>query len=139
MAQFITQALVGLSFPCNRAQVLRFAANHDISPRAMDFLQRLPEQQFANMTELVTALPSKNSLRDRGPIEVDLQVAPEPGKVPLDKPIWGDTPLTDKVRPDPAQAQLFALMDPFGLTRQWQQIWFKTFEGYTRLFMPWHR
>lgn len=63
MARSLAQALEGLSFPCDRAHVLKFAEEHDISPRATDFLQRLPEQQYASMGELFAVLPSKGSLR----------------------------------------------------------------------------
>lgn len=76
MARSLVQALEGLSFPCDRAHVLEFAEEHDISPRAMDFLRRLREQQYASMEELFAVLPSKGSLR-KARQELEPHFAPE--------------------------------------------------------------
>ncbi|MBC7907535.1 MAG: DUF2795 domain-containing protein [Rhodospirillaceae bacterium] len=67
MARTLVQALEGLNFPCDRARIVEYASRNDIAPRAMDFLQRLPEQQYASMAEVFTALPSKGSLRKTRP------------------------------------------------------------------------
>lgn len=61
MAQTLVQALEGINFPCNRARIVEYARQHDIAPRAMEFLNQLPDQQYRDMTELFRALPSKSS------------------------------------------------------------------------------
>lgn len=158
MAQSLVQALDGLSFPCDRARVLAFADEHDISPRARDFLRRLPEQQYASMGELFAVLPSKGSLRKAGQ-ELGQGLAPEPSppqspvaaapEMPEDQ--WDEEPKQDlpamtggrQAQPtEPARKSgvaAFGGLDPFGLASQWQQAWLKGVESYTRLFMPWLR
>jgi hypothetical protein len=161
MAQSLVQALEGLNFPCDRARVLAFADEHDISPRARDFLRRLPEQQYASMGELFAVLPSKGSLR-KARQEVGPGLAPEPSppqaavaapaEIPEDQWDEEEEPEPDvpvmagrreaqpigPERQDPGMAPLGGL-DPFVLASQWQQAWLKGVESYTRLFMPWLR
>lgn len=158
MTQSLVQALEGLNFPCDRARVLAFADEHDISPRARDFLRRLPEQQYASMGELFAVLPSKGSLR-KARQEVGPSLAPEPlpprsavaaaSDIPEDQ--WDEEPEQDlppmtgrrQAQPiEPAQESgmaAFGGLDPFALASQWQQAWLKGVESYTRLFMPWLR
>jgi hypothetical protein len=161
MAQSLVQALEGLKFPCDRARVLEFADEHNISPRAMDFLRRLPEQQFASMGELFAVLPSKGSLRKaRQEIAPGLTPRPSPPQpavaaapeIPEDE--WDEEPqenLSAMEEAQPAEPEPPALeglepgmppmggLDPFALATQWQQVWLKGVESYTRLFMPWLR
>ncbi|MBC7908061.1 MAG: DUF2795 domain-containing protein [Rhodospirillaceae bacterium] len=82
MARTLVKALEGLNFPCDRARIMEYASHNDIAPRAMDFLQRLPEQQYASMAELFTALPSKGSLRKPRP---QLIVVEPPENLPVDE------------------------------------------------------
>lgn len=143
----LVQALEGLDFPCDRAHVLEFADEHDISPRARDFLRRLPEQQYASMGELFAVLPSKGSLRkarqDLGPDFAPGPSAPHSAGAAArenQEDQWDEEPGQPPSVPaqDPGMAA-FAGLDPFGLTSQWQQAWLKGVESYTRLFMPWLR
>lgn len=159
MAQSLVQALEGLNFPCDRARVLAFADEHNISPRAMDFLRRLPEQQYSSMGELFAVLPSKGSLR-KARHEVGPDLSPEHSPPPpavaatpeIPEDQWDEelpeqdlpamTVRREAQRSEPAQNSgmaAFGGLDPFGLASQWQQAWLKGVESYARLFMPWLR
>lgn len=65
MAQSLARALEGLSFPCDRAQLIEYARANNASSKALDALEAVPQRRFSSMTELLEAIPSKNEMRRR--------------------------------------------------------------------------
>lgn len=169
MARSLVQALEGINFPCNRSSIIEYAKRNDISPRAMDFLERLPDQQYASMGDLFAVLPSKGSLRksqsrrqdaEAETANAETEVEGEGGdeeQEPEPEPAQVRQAAQDR-RNEPASAPsgkegrdwrqpdltaMAARMDPFGVANQWQRLWLdwygKSTENYARLLMPWRR
>jgi hypothetical protein len=59
----LVQALEGISFPCDRGQIVEYARTKGASSQALGLLETLPERHYGSMTDLFTALPSKTQRR----------------------------------------------------------------------------
>lgn len=78
MAQSLTRALEGITFPCDRAQLIEYARLNKASSKALTALEAVPHRKFANMTEVLSAVPSKTEMRRRPMFEeAPFEEAPE--------------------------------------------------------------
>lgn len=55
----VTKALEGISFPCDRRQVVEYARTNNAGPMALSALEQIPDRKYANMSEVYVALPPK--------------------------------------------------------------------------------
>lgn len=136
MARTLVQALEGISFPCDRTRIVEYARGHDVSSRALEYLEQLPEQQYRDMTELFSALPAKSQRRPRLAVVGRTQARPEPERQPERQ----QRPEQQRPEPEPAQAAPQPdSFQPFAAWAQWQSLWLRWFDSCRRLWFPWSR
>ena len=131
MARTLVQALEGISFPCDRTRIVEYARSQDVSSRALEYLEQLPDQQYRNMTELFTALPAKSQRRPK--LAVVSRSRPEPAEVRQPEPS-----LSEASSQQPWQSQP-PLWSPLPLMAQWQGLWMHGLETWRRLLFHWAR
>lgn len=56
-ARTLVQALEGVSFPCDRAQLIEYARRNSVGNRTLAVLEEIPERQYRDLGEVFTALP----------------------------------------------------------------------------------
>lgn len=138
MARTLVQALEGISFPCERSRIVEYARQHDIAPRSLEFLERLPDQRYEDMTALFRALPAKSQRRPRFDVVEErpgeAQQAEEPAESPVqqenqqEQPSpapWTPTEPTEPAEWQPALHQ--GANQLVQLAAQWQRFWFEYF------------
>lgn len=95
MAQSLTRALEGITFPCDRAQLIEYARMNKASTKALSALEAVPHRKFSNMTEVLSAVPSKTEMRRR-PLPEE---APQEVEIPEVGPAVGDVSAEPVSRP----------------------------------------
>jgi hypothetical protein len=58
-ARTLVQALEGVSFPCDRAQLIDYARRNNLGGRTLAALEEIPEGQYRDLSEVFTALPGR--------------------------------------------------------------------------------
>lgn len=115
MTRSLVQALEGISFPCDRSRLMEYARTNDAAARALESLAAIPERQYRDMTEVLSAVPSKTGKR------------PRPEEAPEAKPDFG---ITAPALPDMMATPYWAL------GWEWTQTYLRLAQ---RLWHPWMR
>lgn len=121
MARSLVQALEGIAFPCDRSKLIEYARTNDAASRAIDSLAAIPERQYANMTEVLSEVPSKTGRR-RVAHPQGLQPEPEP------------TPHPDFGEVAPSPQEIGPAMWTLGW--EWSQTYLRLMQ---RVWLPWLR
>lgn len=58
-ARTLVQALEGVAFPCDRAQLIDYARRNNLASRTLAALEEIPERQYRDLSEVFTALPGR--------------------------------------------------------------------------------
>lgn len=58
-AKTLVQALEGVSFPCDRSQLIEYARRSDLGGQTLAALEGIPERQYRDLREVFTALPGR--------------------------------------------------------------------------------
>lgn len=85
MAQSLARALEGITFPCDRAQLIEYARTNKASSKALSALEAVPHRSFNSMTDVLAAVPSKTEMRRR-PMAAEppgVKMAAEPSDVKM--------------------------------------------------------
>lgn len=110
MPRPLAQSLEGLSFPCDRSRLIEYARRNNAGSKALDLLDAIPAREYASLTEVLSAVPSKSEARHRMPQAEPEAVEGRPEPVP-------DTARAGERESSPA--------DPWSrLTRTWLRAWF---------------
>lgn len=114
MARNIVQALAGIDFPCELSRIVEYARRNELSGRAMENLQQLPERQFCSLDDLLSSLPGRRrATRFR---VVDESAAPQAAPP---APSQG----RQEAEAPPAPSFPGGDIDPFMTFWQWQHVW----------------
>lgn len=76
-ARTLVQALEGVSFPCDRAQLIDYARRNNLGNRTLAVLEEIPERQYRDLGEVFTALPGRPQPRRDTRSEADEHEEPE--------------------------------------------------------------
>lgn len=77
--QTLVQALEGVFFPCDRAQLIDYARRNNLGDSTLAVLEEIPERQYRDLDELFTVLPeapqepSQSSAEDFPPLPQALE------------------------------------------------------------------
>lgn len=125
-ADIVVQALEGMSFPCDRAQLLEYARQNNLDEETLEVLKAIPDGSYRDLGELFTALPGlpPQWREEMAANDVDLQGEDLP---PLPAPLeWWFNGWRQAVLPWDAAAQCLR-----GSVESWPQwlrmtrhIWF---------------
>lgn len=135
MARSLVQALEGIDFPCDRSKLMEYARTNDAAAKALDSLAAIPERQYANMTEVLTAVPSKTGrYRSAG-----MAPQPQPRAQPQSQPRQPEPEPAPPPQPDLGEVapapQAIGL--PFwNLGWEWTQAYIQMAQ---RVWFPWLR
>lgn len=129
MARTLVQALEGISFPCERSRIVEYARQHDIAPRSLEFLERLPDQRYEDLTALFRALPPKSQRRPR----FDL-VEERPGEAQE-----AEKPTESRVGPENEQEQPSAAPWMPTESAEWQPAFHQGANQLVQLAAQWQR
>lgn len=58
-ARTLVQALEGISFPCDRTQLIDYARRNNLSDRTLAVLEEIPEGRYYDLGEVFTVLPGR--------------------------------------------------------------------------------
>lgn len=62
-ARTLVQALEGVHFPCDRAQLLDYARRNNLGEGTLEVLEAIPDRKYSDLAEVFTALPGRPSQR----------------------------------------------------------------------------
>ncbi|MBC7950741.1 MAG: DUF2795 domain-containing protein [Rhodospirillaceae bacterium] len=53
----LEHALEGIQFPCDRSRLVEYARRNQLGPHTLEALEAIPDRQYRDFGELVSALP----------------------------------------------------------------------------------
>lgn len=65
----LVQALEGVNFPCDRAQLLDYARRNELGEGTLEVLEAIPDRSYRDLSEVFTALPGRPGAQPQGEAE----------------------------------------------------------------------